>query len=441
MVARAFCIALFILIPTYAHATVVINEIAWMGTAVNANDEWIELYNNGSEEAALDGWILSDGVTFSISLTGVVGQGEYALLERTDDTTVSNVTAFQIYTGALANDGRTLTLTRVDGSTEDSVAGGTDWTNIGGNNETKETPQWTGTAWVTGTPTPGRENVSVGSVSEEEEDNTTTTETTSSSQNTSSSAKTSSGSGSSKQLPPATKLPPKLALAVNAPRTVYVNQEVPFETVPSGVGETVQNSLSYTWNYGDTYTGTGKKPTHIFTYPGEYIVVVEGLFAKQQATARHEVTVLPVSFVLNVTPVGDVTIKNTAKYEVDLGGFTLSGVSAFTFPKYTILRSGGTLTVPKARIGGGQSIALHDTQHTLVTSYGDVTEHVNRVYAKTTTVSATTSKAKEELVSETNGEKTAEEPKETIIQIGTAKKEESRGIAGFFKNIFSFFGL
>ena len=438
-----FSIALVFLVPTVSHASVIINEIAWMGTLANANDEWIELYNTGDSSASLEGWILSDGVSLTINLAGTVGQGEYALLERTDDTTVPDVTALQVYSGALANDGRTLTLKRSDGSTEDSVAGGADWSNTGGNNVTKDTPQWTGTKWVTGTPTPGEVNISSGAVHEEEEEetsDTTTENTTTSSRQTVSASKTNSGGGSKKQAP-AKKVPPELVLEVVAPRTAYVNQEISFEAVPSGVGETIARSLSYTWNFGDIYVGVGKKPTHVFTYPGEYIVVVEGVFAKQRTLARQEVTVLPVSFALGVTPTGDITIKNNAKYEVDLGGFTLSGASAFTFPKYTILRAGGTLTVPKVRIGGGQSVALYDTERTLVTSYGTVSKPIPQALAQATIPPASSSEAAEKVEKKEEVSSATIPKNDTVIQIGTAKREEPRGIAGFFKKLVSFFGL
>ena len=40
-------------------ADVRINEVAWMGTLVSSNDEWIELYNTGSNEIDLSGWVLT----------------------------------------------------------------------------------------------------------------------------------------------------------------------------------------------------------------------------------------------------------------------------------------------------------------------------------------------------------------------------------------------
>ena len=95
--------------------SVIINEVAWAGTAASTNDEWIELYNPGSTSVNLVGWILraSDGNP-TINLTGSIPPGGYYLLERGDDTTVSDISADQIYPGnsstALDNNGEVLQL-------------------------------------------------------------------------------------------------------------------------------------------------------------------------------------------------------------------------------------------------------------------------------------------------------------------------------------------
>ncbi len=83
---------------------VVINEIAWSGTQADGNDEWIELYNPGSAEINLTGWTLraTDG-TPNISLSGVIPANGYYLLERTDNTVISDIAADMTYTGAMSN--------------------------------------------------------------------------------------------------------------------------------------------------------------------------------------------------------------------------------------------------------------------------------------------------------------------------------------------------
>ena len=90
---------------------VVINEIAWMGTKASTNDEWIELYNNTTHDIDLTGWtLLSVDGSPTINLSGIIPSQGYFLLERTDDNSISDITADQIYTGALGNSGEKLQL-------------------------------------------------------------------------------------------------------------------------------------------------------------------------------------------------------------------------------------------------------------------------------------------------------------------------------------------
>ena len=41
--------------------SIVINEVAWAGTAASSADEWIELKNNTSTDIDMSGWTLSWG--------------------------------------------------------------------------------------------------------------------------------------------------------------------------------------------------------------------------------------------------------------------------------------------------------------------------------------------------------------------------------------------
>ncbi|KGX90252.1 hypothetical protein N781_08120 [Pontibacillus halophilus JSM 076056 = DSM 19796] len=117
------------MVPMRDHATsastvqdVVVNEIAWMGTSTSYNDEWIELYNSTGGSLSLEGWTLNatDGSP-SIDLTGSIPSGGYYLLERTDDSTVSDATSDQIYTGSLSNSGEVLELRDESGAVIDTV--------------------------------------------------------------------------------------------------------------------------------------------------------------------------------------------------------------------------------------------------------------------------------------------------------------------------------
>ncbi len=125
--------------PQNSHAAttndVVVSEIAWMGTTTSYNDEWLELYNNTDSTISLDGWTLkATDDSPDIQLSGTIPAGGYYLLERTDDTSVSEVSADLIYTGALSNSGETLELRDSDQNLIDNIDA---W--YAGDNDTKAT--------------------------------------------------------------------------------------------------------------------------------------------------------------------------------------------------------------------------------------------------------------------------------------------------------------
>lgn len=114
--------------PQETEDSIVINEIAWMGTKADHNDEWIELYNIDNYDIDLTGWTLEaeDG-TPTINLTATISANEYFLLERTDDQAISNIKADQIYTGSLGNIGEHLILRDKAGNIIDEVVCSEGW--------------------------------------------------------------------------------------------------------------------------------------------------------------------------------------------------------------------------------------------------------------------------------------------------------------------------
>ncbi len=120
---------------------VVINEVAWMGTAAGYTNEWIELYNTTDQAIDLTDWsiVAADG-TPNISLSGVISAHAYFLLERLDNSTVSDIPADLIYTGAMENSPSAESMTLYDdtGQVVDTANGdGGDWP--AGDNSTKHT--------------------------------------------------------------------------------------------------------------------------------------------------------------------------------------------------------------------------------------------------------------------------------------------------------------
>jgi hypothetical protein len=360
-----FC--LFLLLPIFAEASVSISEIAWMGSADSANHEWIELHNDGVA-TDVTGWVLKDGANFNITLSGTIPANTYAVLERTSDDTVSGP-AFLIYTGALVNGGATLRLEQANGSLVDMVSGGENWENIGGDNTTKETAQYTTSGWKTAAATPGRGLVWQ---AEANDDNMEVTQLADSSDEDSKEeekveAKKSSGDGPAVPLvlPGVT-----LQLDIRSRGVGYVNQAIDFSVEPSGIGDSLIDSLRYQWNFGDGLVTTGKEVEHTFKYPGTYVVTVHGAYKRQEQVARHEITILPVRLSMTTNREGDIQINNDSKYELDISGYRLRGDETLTFPSYSIILPNQTITIAKERLGksGEQMVAIYDATSELVTS-------------------------------------------------------------------------
>lgn len=107
---------------------VIINEVAWAGTADNSNDEWIELYNNTNQSIDLSGWYVEDDGASSYTIAGgVITPHGYFLIEDTDET-VDGVSADAVAGLSLANAGDSLILKNPAGIAMDTVnASGGAW--------------------------------------------------------------------------------------------------------------------------------------------------------------------------------------------------------------------------------------------------------------------------------------------------------------------------
>ena len=106
---------------TGAAPAVVINEVAWPGSASNSLDEWIELYNTTASAISLTGWkIVDDAGAQVYNLSGSIAAGGYFLIERT--ATSTSVAGDLVVAGiSLANTGDTLELQNASGTRIDIV--------------------------------------------------------------------------------------------------------------------------------------------------------------------------------------------------------------------------------------------------------------------------------------------------------------------------------
>ena len=327
--------------PTSAHAAVVISEIAWMGTTVSANAEWIELQNTDSVPVNLAGWtLISSTGSPSISLTGtILGSGFY-LLERTSDASVPSTVADQVYSGALTNGGATLTLNDSAGAVMDSVVGGTDWQSIGGDNTTKQTPQLSGSFWSTAVATPRSATVSTSG---------TATTTTSPAVEDTMTPQTSIGGNPLVLTAPAI---PKIYVHAGPGRIVSVGATVPYGARVYDDSGALRLDANVVWSFGDGETASGKDVEHVFVHPGTYLVVVHASAGVSQVSSALTVEAVRPFVEIVANDASGITLYNSSGGILDLSYWKLtSGKNTFTFPLFTALLSKKQVTFPVSVTG------------------------------------------------------------------------------------------
>jgi hypothetical protein len=68
--------------PSELAGDIVINEVAWSGTGVSANDQWIELFNTTGDDIDLATTSLAVGTSDPMPLSGTLSSHGYVILER-----------------------------------------------------------------------------------------------------------------------------------------------------------------------------------------------------------------------------------------------------------------------------------------------------------------------------------------------------------------------
>lgn len=313
---------------------VVINEIAWMGTTISANDEWIELYNNGAEAIDLTNWTLKAiDDTPNIVLVGTIPADGYFLLERTDDTTVPSVVADKIYTGALVDGGETLELKNADGTVIDQINCSMGWTK--GNLNTKQTMEKATTGWQTSANAGGTPKGTNSEGATEDILPTPTPETT----------------------PETTETPEIPATTTNDNPPIadagdniigFVDQEILFDGSLSSDAD--GNELSYSWNTGDGNSLDKISLVHKYPYPGIYLATLTVFDGKYYSSDTITIKIQQAQITINefmANPSGTdeeeewIEIYNGADSISDISGWQLddivSGSKAFVFPQNTLI--------------------------------------------------------------------------------------------------------
>lgn len=328
-------------LPIVSFANISITEIMYDVSESDTGREWIEI--TASADTDISNWKFFEantnhGLTL-VSGSAIISAGSATVIA---DNTDKFLTDYPSFTGtlfdssfSLNNTGETIAMRNPEGVDVDSVLYNPALGGAGdGNSLQKINGVWTAAA-----PTPG---VSAASSSPE------TGGSGSGSEESSSAATTEQSSGSSG----ATQ---SIWADAGADRTAIVGAGTIFEGKALGIDKRPLDGARYFWNFGDGFTGEGKKLIHTYKYPGDYIVYLDVSSGSLSAGDKILVKAAPADVSISALGYGEksfVAVSNGEAVELDVSYWQIkSSGGIFVIPKNTIIIPGNKIIFSKDALG------------------------------------------------------------------------------------------
>ena len=338
---------LFLFSFNLARADVVINEVAWMGTAGSQYEEWIELKNTGSESVSLAGWKLyKNSGTLLFSLSKTIPADGYFLICRTTASLTNPLSGTCDEQGVFGGSGlnNTSDLVQLKNASDaqvDSVDGMAGWP--AGSADTKETMQKSGLVWITATPTPKIQNqtsstpttpapIGAGALVMASANNDISLNNT----------KTETQNKVSEE--------PKIKTQIIGKNFGFVGMPVSLEAKTLGYSGEQLYSGKYFWNFSDGDSKEIKLSdsvpfSHVYFYPGEYVIYLDYYqnYYSEIPDASAQLNIKIIGADISISRVGDekdffIELTNNTDYNADISNwFLISDQKSFKIPRNTIL--------------------------------------------------------------------------------------------------------
>ncbi|MDB5260137.1 MAG: Lamin globular tail-like protein [Candidatus Nomurabacteria bacterium] len=352
-----------------------ISEIMYDPQGSDAGREWVEIYNDTSNDIDLTAWKFNEsntnhGIT-SFAGSGKLNSNSYAVIA---DNPAKFLIDFPSYTGvlydssfSLSNTGEPLAVKDNTGAIIDSV---TYNPTLGGNDD-GTTLSLINSLWVKGNGTPG----SVNEISSNTSTSTTIAPITPN-------ATTTDNQGTIKQTSP----PSSDIMIYMAPEKVVVAGALSTFSVAAmtRAGRNIDNP-NVTWAFGDGGQANGTTTEYAYAYPGRYIAQAEVGNGLILGIGRMIVTVIPPDISIVNTGSGKygsyIDVINPNRYDLDFSQWKLSvGGAIYPFPKNTLIPGGATTRISGLALGFASTTIWSSTEvRILFPTLEEVTRYIPKV--------------------------------------------------------------
>lgn len=328
---------IFSLIPFFANANVVINEIMYDLEGADSGREWIEIFNNGTEQIDLNGWKLYEAeVNHKIATTTtnnfIIPSGGFAVIADNPEKFLMDWPNFPgvIFDSAfsLNNSGENLVIK--DGSLNiiDEVNYLPDW----GAKGDGDSLQKINSSWIAAKPTPEAQNTDKQSLSQNNSESDSESETEQQAQQTTNVIDW--------------PVEPQIFANAGSDKTAVVGADVYFSGKALGIKKEPLENARYLWNFGDGAISEGQNVKHVYKYPGEYIVILDVSSGKYSASGRLTAKIIPNQLEIIEANQNYIKLHNGSSVELDISHWFLrAGNISFKFPANTFIKANKDLMI------------------------------------------------------------------------------------------------
>ena len=332
-------IVLVVLFPQVIFA-MRINEIMYDLPGTDTGREWVEIYNDTTENIDFSKWkLLENAVNHSVKIilgSAIIPPGGYAVIADNDvkflaDNPNFSGTLFDSAFSLTNTVGETLALINPSGNKIDEIT----YSDSLGAKGDGNSLQLNDGFLIAAAPTPGFKN-------ETEPINTADTSTSNSTTTT-----TSISSHSSPKPIISVKEKVDFELSIGRDRVVSIKTPLVFEPLVNF--DLNYKSIKFLWNFGDGKQEKGKKVEHYFKHPGKYNVVLNASFNNQHAVARSTVLVVRPQ-ITSTSTIDGLEIENLSTQEINIGMWKVKTEDKrinFSFPQDTIIAAKSKITFDK----------------------------------------------------------------------------------------------
>ncbi|MFA5997332.1 MAG: lamin tail domain-containing protein [Candidatus Paceibacterota bacterium] len=329
-----FCwVFLIVFFAQTASAQVLINEVQ----ISPIGERFIELYNSDTSDVDLTGWYIQRKTSSSfgslVSSTNLkdktIKANDYFVISRSQLSSSDVVVADLTLSASNA-----IRIRNSKGEDIDQV----EWTTI---DDGKSYQRMSDSSWIVSSPTSGVANTTVAeSDSSSVDTQTNSTNTTTSSTN---------NSLDYFDTPMFARINVQSGSTVSGAPIIFSGDAVDAKKKPI-------DSAYYLWAFGDGETGSGKTVSHIFRYPGSYMVTLDVSSGQGLTPATTRLKVVVSSALLRMSRYADdssvVVISNDGTKDIDLSSWVIDvGSRRFTIPEHTMILAGGNITLAPETTG------------------------------------------------------------------------------------------